>query len=64
MYKYIRIQAIPAPLSLVLEDNSDYNKGVARERALAESAPALAERVDHLEWMIRKMRENDEEKCE
>ena len=63
-YKYITIQAIAAPLDEVLETDSEYNRGVARERALAESAPALAERVDHLEWMIRKMRESDEEKCE
>ena len=64
MYKYITIQAIPAPLDEVLETDSEYSKGVARERALAESAPELAERVDHLEWMIHTMRENDEEKCE
>ena len=60
MYKYIRIQAIPEPLSLVLDDGSNYNKGVAAERALAESAPYLAERVAHLEWIVQRMRKDDD----
>lgn len=64
MYKYVTIQATPAPLDAVLDGGSEYTRGVARETALAESAPALAERVDFLEWMIHKMRESDEEKCE
>lgn len=51
-YRYITIQAIPAPLDAVLDDGSEYTRGVARETALAESAPALAERVAHLEWLI------------
>lgn len=61
MYKYITIQAIPAPLDEVLETDSEYSKGVARETALAESAPALAKRVEHLEWLIQRIRKDDEE---
>ena len=60
-YKYITIQAKPAPLNEVLDDGSEYNAGVARERALAESAPALARRVDHLEWIIESIRKADKE---
>lgn len=60
MYKYITIQAKPAPLSMVLDDNSDYTNGVARERALAESAPYLAERVKHLEACIDIYRNDNE----
>jgi len=61
MYKYITIKAKPAPLDEVLETDSEYNKGVARETALAESAPALAKRVDHLEWLIESIRKADKE---
>ena len=60
MYKYIRIQAIPAPLDEVLDDGSEYTQGVARETALAESAPALAKRVEHLEWLVEAIRKADE----
>jgi len=60
-YKYITIQAKPAPLDEVLETDSEYNKGVARERALAESAPYLAERVRHLEACIEIYRNDNEE---
>ena len=60
MYKYIRIQAIPAPLDAVLDDGSEYTRGVARETALAVSAPALAERVEHLEWLIQRIRKDDD----
>ena len=63
MYKYITIHAIPAPLDEVLETDSEYNKGVARERALAESAPAMAERIIHLEWLVNTYR-NDNEAAE
>ena len=63
MYKYITIQAKPAPLSMVLDDNSDYTKGVAHERALAESAPAMAERIKHLEGLVNLYR-NDSEAAE
>ena len=59
-YKHITIQAKPAPLSQVLDDGSEYNAGVARERALAESAPYLAERVRHLEAMIEIYRRDNE----
>ena len=61
MYKYIRIQAIPAPLSLVLDDGSDYNKGVTRERELAESAPYLIKRIEHLEFLIAGLRKDNDE---
>ena len=60
IYKYIRIQAVSAPLSEVTNENSAYNKGVAAERALAESAPYLAERVRHLEAMIEIYRKDNE----
>ena len=60
MYKYITIQAIPAPLDEVLDDSSEYTQGVARETALAESAFDLAERVAHLEWIVQRMRKDDE----
>ena len=60
IYKYIRIQAVSAPLSEVTNENSAYNKGVAEERALAESAPYLAERVAHLEWIVQRMRKDDD----
>jgi PHD/YefM family antitoxin component YafN of YafNO toxin-antitoxin module len=59
-YKYITIQAIPAPLDAVLDDGSEYTRGVARETALAKSAPALAERVAHLEWCLEAIRKADE----
>jgi hypothetical protein len=62
-YKYITIQAKPAPLNEVLDDGSEYNAGVARERALAESAPAMAERIIHLEWLVNTYR-NDNEAAE
>jgi len=45
---------------MVLDDNSDYTNGVARERALAESAPYLAERVKHLEACIDIYRNDNE----
>ena len=61
IYKYIRIQAVSAPLSEVMNENSAYNKGVAEERALAESAPYLARRVEHLEYLISKMRSDNDE---
>jgi len=62
IYKYIRIQAVSAPLSEITNENSAYNKGVAAERALAESAPYLAERVAHLELLVADMRnDNDKE---
>lgn len=60
IYKYITIQAIPAPLDAVLDDGSEYTRGVARETALAKSAPALAERVAHLEWCLEAIRKADE----
>jgi hypothetical protein len=41
MYKYITIQAIPAPMSVVLDPDSNYNGGVTEERALAMAAPEL-----------------------
>ena len=59
-YKYITIQAIPAPLDAVLDDGSEHTRGVARETALAQLAPYLAERVAHLEWTIEAIRKADE----
>lgn len=53
MYKYIRIEAIPAPMEDVLDPHSEYNQGVARERDIAESALYLAERVKHLEFLVQ-----------
>jgi len=61
IYKYIRIQAVSAPLSEVTNENSAYNKGVAAERALAESAPYLAERVAHLEFLVAGLRKDNDE---
>jgi hypothetical protein len=58
MYKYIRIQAIPASLVEVLDDGSDYNVGVARERELAESAPYLIKRIAQLEFLIAGLRKD------
>jgi len=63
MYKYIRIQAIPASLVEVLDDGSEYNAGVARERELAESAPYLIKRIAQLEFLIAGLRkDNDKER--
>jgi hypothetical protein len=60
MYKYITIQAIPAPLDEVLDDGSEYNVGVARERELAESAPYLIKRIAHLEFLIAGLRKDND----
>ena len=55
MYKYIRIEAIPASLDEITNINSDYSAGVTREKALAESAPYLAERVKYLELLVSQL---------
>tara|TARA_R110000868_G_scaffold25155_1_gene98264 strand:+ start:799 stop:984 length:186 start_codon:yes stop_codon:yes gene_type:complete len=60
MYKYIRIEAIPATLDKITDPQSEYSQGVARERALAESAPYLAERVEYLEWLVKGLREDND----
>jgi hypothetical protein len=60
MYKYIRIEAIPTNLGELVNPESEYNDGVARERALAESAPYLAERVKYLELLVSQLRQNTE----
>jgi hypothetical protein len=49
MYKYIYIAPVTASLDEITDINSDYNEGVTRERALAESAPHLAEHAKYLE---------------
>ena len=59
-YKYIRIEAIPASLDEITDPQSEYSQGVARERALAESAPYLAERVKYLEWLVVQLREDND----
>jgi len=59
MYKYIRIEAIPAPLDEITDPQSEYSLGVAREKAVAESAPHLAERVKYLEFLITQLRRLD-----
>jgi len=59
-YKFIQIVALPAAMEVVIDPNSEYNKGVARERALAESAPYLAQRVEFLEVLVAQLRgDND-----
>lgn len=60
VYKYIRIEAIPATLDEITDPQSEYSQGVARERALAESAPYLAERVKYLEWLVAQLREDND----
>ena len=60
VYKYIRIEAIPASLDEITDPQSEYSQGVARERALAESAPYLAERVKYLEWLVVQLREDND----
>ena len=60
VYKYIRIEAIPATLDEITDPQSEYSQGVARERALAESAPYLAERVKYLEWLVVQLREDND----
>jgi len=57
MYKYIRIEPVTASLDEITNINSDYSVGVTREKALAESAPYLAERVEHLEWLVAQLRQ-------
>lgn len=57
MYKYIRIEAIPAPLDEITDPQSEYSLGVAREKAVAESAPYLAERVKYLEFLVTQLRQ-------
>ena len=59
-YKYIRIEAIPASLDEITDPNSDYSISVERERAEAESAPYLAERVRYLEWFGVQLREDND----
>jgi len=62
-YKFIQIVALPAAMEVVIDPNSEYNKGVARERALAESAPYLAylvERVKYLELVIAELRDDND----
>lgn len=62
IYQYITIQAIPAPLDEVLDETSDYSKGLARERELAESAPYLIKRIAQLEFLVAGLRkDNDKE---
>ena len=57
VYKYIRIEAIPATLDEITDPQSEYSQGVAREKAVAESAPYLAERVKYLELLVAQLRE-------
>jgi hypothetical protein len=57
MYKYIRIEAIPAPLDEITDPQSEYSLGVTREKAVAESAPYLAERVNYLELLVVQLRQ-------
>jgi len=57
MYKYIRIEAIPAPLDEITDPQSEYSLGVTREKAVAESAPYLAERVKYLELLVAQLRQ-------
>lgn len=59
-YKFIQVVALPAAMEVVLDPNSEYNKGVARERALAESAPDLAQRVKYLELVIAELRDDND----
>jgi len=60
VYKYIRIEAIPAPLDEITDPQSEYSLGVTREKAVAESAPYLAERVKYLEMVIGELREDND----
>jgi DNA-directed RNA polymerase specialized sigma54-like protein len=60
MYKYIRIEPVTASLDEITNINSAYSEGVTREKALAESAPYLAERVKYLEWLISELRQDNE----
>lgn len=60
MYKYIRIEPVTASLDEITNINSDYSEGVTREKALAESAPYLAERVKYLEWLVSELRQDNE----
>jgi hypothetical protein len=48
---------VTASLDEVTNINSDYSAGVTREKALAESAPYLAERVKYLELLVTQLRE-------
>jgi len=57
MYKYIRIEPVTASLDEITNINSDYSAGVTREKALAESAPYLSERVKYLELLIAQLRQ-------
>ena len=57
-YKFIQIVALPAAMEVVIDPNSEYNKGVARERALAESAPYLSQRVEFLEVLVSQLRDD------
>ena len=59
-YKYIRIEAIPASLDEITDPNSDYSISVERERAEAESAPYLAERVKYLELLVAQLHEDND----
>jgi hypothetical protein len=60
VYKYIRIEAIPASLDEITDPQSEYSLGVAREKAVAESAPYLAERVKYLESLVAALREDND----
>jgi hypothetical protein len=56
MYKYITIQAIPAPMSVVLDPASDYSGGVKKERALAMAAPELLAALERFTMAIEQGR--------
>ena len=56
MYKYIMIQAIPAPMDVVLDPASDYSEGVKKERALAMAAPELLAALERFAMAIKQDR--------
>ena len=56
MYKYITIQAIPAPIDAVLDPASDYSDGVKKEMARAIAAPELLAALERFAAAIKKGR--------
>jgi len=56
VYKYITIQAISAPIDVVLDLDSNYSKGVKKERALAMAAPELLAALERFSMAIEQGR--------
>ena len=57
-YQFIHVSPRPGFLEEVMDEGSDYSKGVAREMALVQSAPAQAFKIGSLEGHLDLMKRN------